>query len=62
MANMDEDWWAVWETTPPPSRDWESDWERELMGEVESDDDELKEDERPREPGMLTGAEPASNL
>jgi len=52
---------AAWETTPP-SRDWESDWDRELSGDVESDDEELKEEERAREPGMLTGAEPASNL
>lgn len=44
------------------SRDCDSDWERELSGEVESDDEELKEDDRAKEPGMLTGAEPPSAL
>lgn len=29
---------------------------------MESDDEELKEDDRAREPGMLTGADPTSTL
>jgi len=33
-----------------------------LSGEVERDDDECKEEERTREPGILTGAELSSNL
>lgn len=44
------------------TKDWESDCERELSGEVERDDDECKEEERTREPGILTGAELSSNL
>lgn len=57
---MFEDWFC-WHAVPE-SRDCDSDWEMELSGEVESDDEELKEDERAREPGMLTGADPTSTL
>lgn len=44
--------------TAADSRDWDRDWDRELSGDVERDDEELKEDDRAREPGMLTGADP----
>lgn len=46
------------EETSGPDRDWES----ELGGEVDRDEDECKDGERGREPGMVTGAEPASDL
>lgn len=46
----------------PDSSDCDRDWERELSGEVERDEDELKEDDRAREPGMLTGADPPNTL
>lgn len=46
------------EETSGPDRDWES----ELSGEVDRDEDECKDGERGREPGMVTGAEPASDL
>lgn len=48
--------------TAPDRSDCDSDWERELSGEVESDDEELKEEDRAREPGMLTGADPPNTL
>lgn len=48
--------------TAADSRDWDRDWDRELSGEVEREDEELKEDDRARDPGMLTGADPASDL
>lgn len=53
-------WWkgAVVDET----KDWDSDCERELSEEVERDDDECKDEERTREPGILTGAELPSNL
>ncbi|KAG7223157.1 hypothetical protein INR49_015765, partial [Caranx melampygus] len=37
--------------TAPDRRDCDRDWERELSGEVESDDEELKEEDRAKEPG-----------
>lgn len=60
LANMFEGWFCC--DTAADSRDCDSDWERELSGEVESDDEELKEDDRAREPGMFTGADPPSTL
>lgn len=60
LASMFEGWFG-WEMVPD-SKDCDSDWERELSGEVESDDEELNEDERARDPGMLTGADPPSTL
>lgn len=42
------------EETSGPDRDWES----ELSGEVESEEDESRDGERGRRPGMGTGAEP----
>ncbi|KAK2097258.1 hypothetical protein P7K49_022709 [Saguinus oedipus] len=41
-----------------PSRGWDS----ELSGEVDAEDGECTDGARGREPGMATGAEPASNL
>lgn len=46
------------EETRGPDRDWES----ELSGEVDSDEDECRDGERGRQPGMVTGAEPPSDL
>lgn len=46
------------EETSGPDRDWES----ELSGEVDRDEDECRDGERGREPGIVTGAEPASDL
>lgn len=60
LANMFEGWFCC--DSVPDSRDCDSDWERELSGEVESEDEELKEDDRASEPGMLTGADPPSTL
>ncbi|TNN79555.1 hypothetical protein EYF80_010137 [Liparis tanakae] len=59
LANMLEEWFCC--DSVADSSDCDSDWEREPSGEVESDDDEWNDDDRAREPGMLTGAEPASN-
>lgn len=53
-------WW--WGAVVDETKDWDSDCERELSGEVERDDDECKDEERTREPGILTGAELPSNL
>lgn len=52
-------WWG---TIVDETKDWDSDCERELSEEVERDDDECKDEERTREPGILTGAELPSNL
>lgn len=46
------------EETRGPDKDWES----ELSGEVDSDEDECRDGERGRQPGMVTGAEPPSDL
>lgn len=46
------------EETRGPDRDWDS----ELSGEVDSDEDECRDGERGRQPGMVTGAEPPSDL
>lgn len=46
------------EETSGPDRDWES----ELSGEVDRDDEECKDGERGRQPGMVTGAEPPGDL
>lgn len=53
--------WVCWGTMPD-SRDWEKDWDRELRGEADSEEEECSEDERAREPGMLTGAELPNSL
>lgn len=46
------------EETRGPDRDWES----ELSGEVDRDDEECRDGERARQPGMETGAEPPGSL
>lgn len=46
------------EDTSGPDRDCDS----ELSGEVDSDEDECKDGERGRPPGMVTGSEPPSDL
>lgn len=48
--------------TAAESSDCDRDWERELSGDVEREDEELKDDDRASEPGMLTGAEPTRSL
>ena len=46
------------EETSGPDRDLE----RELSGEADRDDDECRDGERGKQPGMATGAEPPSDL
>lgn len=45
------------EAVSGPDRDWDS----ELSGDVDREEDECRDGERGREPGMATGAEPASD-
>lgn len=51
------DWLCI-----PVRRDWDSDWDSDPSGEAEREEDECREEERAREPGILTGAEPPNNL
>lgn len=60
LANTLDCWFCC--AAAADSRDWDRDWDRELSGDVERDDEELKEDDRARDPGMLTGADPPSAL
>lgn len=53
--------WLCWGTMPD-RRDWEKDWDRELRGDADSEDEECREDERARDPGIFTGAEPPNSL
>lgn len=48
--------------TAADSSDCDRDWESELSGDVEREDEELKDEDRASEPGMLTGAEPTRSL
>lgn len=53
--------WLCWEAIPV-SRDWDREWDIEPSGEAEREEDECREEDRAREPGILTGAEPPNNL
>lgn len=53
--------WLCWEAIPP-SNDWDKDWDRELSGEADREEEECRDEQRAREPGMLTGSEPPNNL
>lgn len=53
--------WLCWEAIPV-SRDWDREWDSEPSGEAEREEDECREEDRAREPGILTGAEPPNNL
>ena len=49
---------VIAEETRGPDRGWES----ELSGEVDREDEECRDGERARQPGMVTGSVPPSDL